>query len=150
MNGRPERRWYVAWHPESDGAVLRLKDEEGLVEWRSRDWRLFPGPPEIDDVTPQVSGWGSIEIAGRSYRPDNAVGTDHLTRWVPPTAPDPALSGGELSAVGSVLKAEFRSIEAALVQQELRGEEADPALLDRLVRLRQRREIVNKARLRSG
>lgn len=52
--GWPERRWYLAWHPEYPFAVLRAKDAEGLAEWWEREWKNFPTTPRIDDVTQDV------------------------------------------------------------------------------------------------
>ncbi len=45
------RRWYVAWHPGSEEAILRAKDDAGIAEWRAREWRQFPAAPLIVDVT---------------------------------------------------------------------------------------------------
>lgn len=49
-------RFYLAYHPASSVAPLRLKALEGegfgtLAGWRAREWALFPSPPTIVDVT---------------------------------------------------------------------------------------------------
>lgn len=71
MSDWPECRWYVAWHPESDVAVLRAKNADGLAEWRGREWRDFPSTPEIVEVTADVRHrlgfaleWGDILARG--------------------------------------------------------------------------------------
>lgn len=51
-------RYFLAHSPRGETPVLRLKDKQGLEEWRTREWtnaRLFPDqPPTITDVTLQV------------------------------------------------------------------------------------------------
>lgn len=54
MSPELPRRFYVAWHPQSDVVVFRWKTEIGLAEWRSREWRVFPSAPIIEDVTDVV------------------------------------------------------------------------------------------------
>lgn len=50
-------RWYVAWHPECAEAVWRFKSGRGLEAWRTRSWEMFPGPPEIANVTESTLAW---------------------------------------------------------------------------------------------
>lgn len=51
-------RYYLAHSPMGGAAVLRIKDQRGLEEWRTRHWTtkaLFPDPPPtITDVTVQA------------------------------------------------------------------------------------------------
>lgn len=52
MDNNPlNRRWYVAYHPETRVGVVRSKDPAGLEEWRRRAWAIFPSKPDILDVT---------------------------------------------------------------------------------------------------
>lgn len=50
-----DRRYYLAYSKRGSKAVLRLKDQPGLAEWRTRRWQdpmLIPDPPPIiTDVT---------------------------------------------------------------------------------------------------
>lgn len=47
-------RYYLAFSPNGNTAVLRLKNRAELAEWCTRQWHMFPDPPVIRDVTMKV------------------------------------------------------------------------------------------------
>lgn len=72
----PERRWYVAWHPDEPHAILRSKTVAGFRQWRKRRWQRFDRhPPIIIDVTATMGG-ALAELAFPNGRPP--------ARWLQP------------------------------------------------------------------